>query len=120
MQEIADLRIEHLDLGPQPRVRLHGKGDKWRVCPLWAQTVDAITRLLREACSTPPPRGRSAGPWYRCPPRSVYKIVRRHTDPLRVQRAAPIGRHVGRTSFATIPRSGLSPSSSVPPRISYS
>jgi integrase len=55
VQEIADLRIEHLDLGPQPRVRLHGKGDKWRICPLWPQTVDVITRLLREASSTPPP-----------------------------------------------------------------
>ena len=68
VQEIADLRIEHLDLGPQPRVRLHGKGDKWRICPLWPQTVDAITRLLREACSTPPPtRALFTSTWYACP-----------------------------------------------------
>ena len=97
VQEIADLRIEHLDLGPQPRVRLHGKGDKWRVCPLWSQTVDAITRLLREACSTPPPtRALFTSHGTRALTRfGLYKIVRRHTDPLRVQRAAPIGRHVG-------------------------
>jgi site-specific recombinase XerD len=97
VQEIADLRIEHLDLGPQPRVRLHGKGDKWRICPLWPQTVDAITRLLRDACSTPQPaRALFTSTGTRALTRfGLYKIVRRHTDPLRVQRAAPIGRHVG-------------------------
>lgn len=39
VQEVADLRLEHLELGAPPRVRLHGKGDKWRVCPLWEQTA---------------------------------------------------------------------------------
>jgi site-specific recombinase XerC len=107
VQEIADLRIEHLDLGPQPRVRLHGKGDKWRVCPLWSQTVDAITRLLREAFSTPQPtRALFTSNGTRALTRfGLYKIVRRHTDPLRVQRAAPIGRPSARTSFATRPPS---------------
>jgi integrase/recombinase XerD len=97
VQEIADLRIEHLDLGPQPRVRLHGQGDKWRVCPLWSQTVDAITRLLREGVSTPPPtRALFTSNGTRALTRfGLYKIVRRHTDSLRVQRGAPIGRHVG-------------------------
>jgi hypothetical protein len=28
VQEVADLRVEHLDLGEHPVVRLHGKGDK--------------------------------------------------------------------------------------------
>ena len=35
VQEAADLRVAHLELSRQPRVRLHGKGDKWRLCPLW-------------------------------------------------------------------------------------
>src|SRR6185503_17629571 len=39
VQEAADLRRAHLDLGPQPLVRLHGKGDKWRTCPLWKLTA---------------------------------------------------------------------------------
>src|SRR5437016_4404416 len=33
VQEVADLRLANLELDSQPRVHLHGKGDKWRVCP---------------------------------------------------------------------------------------
>jgi site-specific recombinase XerD len=97
VQEVADVRIEHLELGASPRVRLHGKGDKWRICPLWPQTVDAITRLLHEAPGAPAPtralftsRGAHALTRF-----GLYKIVRRHTDPLRIQRAAPHHRPVG-------------------------
>lgn len=32
VQEAAELRVEHLELGEHPLVRLHGKGDKWRTC----------------------------------------------------------------------------------------
>nr|WP_281060079.1 tyrosine-type recombinase/integrase [Mesorhizobium sp. M2A.F.Ca.ET.043.05.1.1] len=39
VQEVADLRIEHLELKPPAKVHLHGKGDKWRTCPLWDETV---------------------------------------------------------------------------------
>jgi len=45
-QEVADLRVEHLDLGDHPLVRLHGKGDKWRTCPLWNQTAQLLRALL--------------------------------------------------------------------------
>ena len=60
-QEAADLRAEHLDLGEHPLVRLHGKGDKWRTCPLWHQTARLLTALLDPA--GPPPR-----PARRCSP----------------------------------------------------
>ena len=30
MQEVADLRIDDVDLDRPLRIRLHGKGDKWR------------------------------------------------------------------------------------------
>mgnify|MGYP001823801299 CR=1 FL=1 len=43
-QEAADLRQDHLEL-PRRRVRLHGKGDKWRVCPLWEETAGILERL---------------------------------------------------------------------------
>lgn len=34
VQETADLRATDIHFDPSPRVHLHGKGDKWRVCPL--------------------------------------------------------------------------------------
>ncbi len=97
VQEIADLRIEHVDLGAQPRVRLHGKGDKWRVCPLWRQTADLLVRLLREG-DLPPASDRAFFISHGTRPLTrfgIYKIVRRHTDHLRAQRADPAGRYVG-------------------------
>jgi site-specific recombinase XerD len=30
VQEVADLRVEHVEFERGPRVRLHGKGGKWR------------------------------------------------------------------------------------------
>jgi integrase/recombinase XerD len=36
VQEVAELRFSNLK--PQPRVHLHGKGNKWRVCPLFSKT----------------------------------------------------------------------------------
>jgi len=33
-------------LGDTAVVRLHGKGDKWRTCPLWRQTNTLLTELL--------------------------------------------------------------------------
>jgi len=45
-QEVCDLRVSHLELGPMPRVHLHGKGDKWRTCPLWTQTARMLEKLL--------------------------------------------------------------------------
>ena len=47
VQEVADLTVANLDLGPQPRVHLHGKGDKWRSCPLWRRP------LLNSGCCSP-------------------------------------------------------------------
>jgi len=49
VQEVVDLRVGNLDLGKQPLVRLHGKGDKWRDCPLWRRTADRLQRLIASA-----------------------------------------------------------------------
>jgi site-specific recombinase XerD len=46
VQEVSDLRLAHLTLTAPASVRLHGKGDKWRSCPLWKETVRALTILL--------------------------------------------------------------------------
>jgi site-specific recombinase XerD len=34
VREVAETTVACLKLGAQPCVRLHGKGDKWRTCPL--------------------------------------------------------------------------------------
>ncbi len=46
VQEVADLRIEHLTLEPPAYVRLCGKGNKWRQCPLWQETAEQLAALL--------------------------------------------------------------------------
>jgi len=52
-QEVADLRAGHLELGEAAVVRLHGKGDKWRTCPLWRQSAQLLAELL-DASAQPP------------------------------------------------------------------
>jgi site-specific recombinase XerD len=80
VQEAAELCTANLELKPQPRVQLHGKGDKWRVCPLWEQTASVLKQLLeeRQKQSTPDSpvfissQGRALTRF------GIYKIVRRH------------------------------------------
>ena len=80
VSEAAGVRAGHLDLGGHPIVRLHGKGGKWRTCPLWQQTARTLTELL--ASLDPAPGSDSAvftahgRPLTRS---GIYKIVRRHT-----------------------------------------
>lgn len=91
VQEVADLRVAHLDLGAHPRVRLHGKGDKWRTCPLWQTTAQLLRDLL-----DPAPTAETAvfvahgQPLTRS---GIYKIVRRHAarldDPRTGRRVSP-------------------------------
>ncbi len=99
VQEAADLRVEHLDLGEHPLVRLHGKGDKWRTCPLWHQTAELLSSLLESM--NPPPTPKTAifsacgHPLTRF---GIYKIVRRHgarfDNPRTARRVSPhIFRH---------------------------
>jgi integrase/recombinase XerD len=78
VQEVADLRVEHLDLNAPAKVHLHGKGDKWRICPLWQETVKHLERLLaqhRLVPSDPVFCARRNLPLTRS---GIYKIVRRH------------------------------------------
>ncbi|KWR87666.1 tyrosine-type recombinase/integrase [Cupriavidus sp. IDO] len=78
VQEAADLRVEHLDLNPPAKARLHGKGDKWRACPLWQETVKLLQRLLAERQTSPTApvfQARHSQPLTRF---GIYKIVRRH------------------------------------------
>lgn len=89
VQEVADLRVENLRLDSQPLVHLHGKGGKWRVCPLWTRTTSLLQELLNEHPVTDkakcPVFCSSCGlPLTRF---GIYKIVRRHTQHLAKKRA---------------------------------
>jgi integrase/recombinase XerD len=51
--ETAQLKISHLDLSQtkeryQSSVKIHGKGNKLRRCPLWPQTVAELTSLIEQ------------------------------------------------------------------------
>lgn len=80
-QETVDLRIEHLDLDPPAKAYLHGKGDKWRVCPLWEETARLFRRLLDERRASPDDPVFVTGQNYPLTRFGIYKIVRRHAAP---------------------------------------
>ncbi len=83
VQEVADLRHKDLELEGQPRVHLHGKGDKWRVCPLWKETVVLLKNLGHEQGNTEPERAVFTSSHGRALTRfGIYKIVHRHTRAL--------------------------------------
>lgn len=99
VQEAVDLRARDLDLESGPRVRLHGKGDKWRTCPLWTETARQLRELLGPG-GYPPERPVFASSGGRPLTRfGVYKIVRRHTRQLE-GRLGRIGPHVFRHTTA--------------------
>lgn len=81
VQEAADLRIEHLDLNPPAKVHLHGKGDKWRVCPLWEETTRHLRQLAAERRKSPIDPVFVAGRNRPLTRFGIYKIVRRHAAP---------------------------------------
>ena len=83
-QEVADLRIGDLELRDPAVVRLHGKGDKWRTCPLWHQTVELLTELL-DSLNTAPTADSSvfcSSTGEALTRFGIYKIVRRHAGHL--------------------------------------
>jgi site-specific recombinase XerD len=103
VQEAADLHVNDLELAPPARVRLHGKGDKWRTCPLWAETAQQLRHLLDQraprAPDTPVFASRQGHALTRF---GIYKLVRRltrhlETTPARGRRISP---HVFRHTTA--------------------
>ena len=82
VQEAADLRNADIDLDEPYRVRLHGKGDKWRCCPLWPETVALLQRLMMVTpaqTTSPVFLSQQRKPLTRF---GIYKIVKRHTATL--------------------------------------
>ena len=91
VQEAADVRVEHLDLDSPAKVHLHGKGDKWRVCPLWDETVKHLRQLLAERRPAVAPTHPvfCAGRNIALTRHGIYKIVRRHGAPWDTTGAEP-------------------------------
>jgi integrase/recombinase XerD len=106
VQEAADARATDVHFGPPARVHLHGKGDKWRVCPLWEETAALLKRLLSEQVTgAGPERPIFTGPNGAALTRfGIYKIIRRHTKQILKQgsdgRSRRISPHVWRHSTA--------------------
>jgi integrase/recombinase XerD len=103
VQEVADLCVRNLELDRR-RVHLHGKGDKWRTCPLWDETAMLLKQLLdQHETSTDRPvfisQRRQALTRF-----GIYKIVRQRTQHLTKRRAdlkpTNISPHVLRHSAA--------------------
>lgn len=51
-EEVARLTIASLQLGEPSSVRLHGKGNKFRTCPLWSTTATSLSRLVANRNNT--------------------------------------------------------------------
>lgn len=114
VQEVVDLRVGDVDLDGPLRARLHGKGDKWRACPIWPETAALLNQLDTVQA------GDAEGPLFvsnRHEPLTrfgIYKLVRRHTQDLirtgtREQRAV-ISPHVFRhTAAVCLLESGVEP-----------
>jgi integrase/recombinase XerD len=104
-QEVAEVRAADLDMAPQPRVRLHGKGDKWRTCPLWAETARQLQLLLQQHAPVSP-----EGPLFVSRPGraltrfGIYKIVRRYARSVvakgKLSPTKPVSPHIFRHTAA--------------------
>ena len=54
-QEVADALVRNLSLdASSPWVRIRGKGNKTRICPLWPHTVKTLRTMLGERIEGPP------------------------------------------------------------------
>ena len=52
--EAARLRVADLDLGPTLAVRILGKGNKARLCPLWVSTASTLRTLIADRSGQDP------------------------------------------------------------------
>jgi site-specific recombinase XerD len=100
--EAIDVRRQHLQLTRPYHVRLHGKGGKERICPLWLETATALARLLdgRDDAGVVF-RNRRGGPLSRDGVAYLLKTyVRRASDRYPVLRRSRASPHVLRHSCA--------------------
>ena len=104
VQEAAHVRLTDVDLTQPYRVRLHGKGDKWRSCPIWPETAELLKQLVSAEQieqTTPLFLSQQRKPLTRF---GIYKIVKRHTASLKCsalgEKQGGLSPHVFRHSSA--------------------
>lgn len=54
VQEVLDLRLQDVRLDPPQQVRLKGKGNKVRVCPIWPRAAQLLGELVRRRSNDHP------------------------------------------------------------------
>lgn len=90
VSEVAGLRVDQLSLTTPPHVRLLGKGGKWRSCPLWSQTAQALQQLLADRGVARPDDCVFAATTGEAMTRfGIYKRVRRLAGDLDAQQPGP-------------------------------
>ncbi len=82
VQELADLRVGDVDLDGPLRVRLHGKGDKWRGCPIWPETAALLEQLHTVQAGNAKAALFVSNRHQPLTRFGIYKLVRRHTQDL--------------------------------------
>lgn len=100
VQEVAETTVASLKLGGQPCVRLHGKGDKWRTCPLWTETTIQLQQLLQQRHSPGPDSPLFVSDRGAALTRSgIYKLVRRLVEVLEREGIQLNGHHISPHTF---------------------
>jgi site-specific recombinase XerD len=95
VREVAETTVACLKLGAQPCVRLHGKGDKWRTCPLWKETTIQLQQLLQQRRSPGLESPVFVSDRGAALTRSgIYKLVRRHVEVLEREGPRLNGGHI--------------------------
>ncbi len=90
--EAASLRVCNVQLGTSPSVRILGKGNKWRVCPLWPVTVAALRALVATGNADDQVfRGRTGEPMTRF---GLHRIVKTYAAAAANQVESMQGKHV--------------------------
>lgn len=85
-----------------------GKGDKWRICPLWQQTASLLNELLGSAQTN-----RDAAVFVSRSGRAltrhgIYKVVRRHSSGMEIDHGSPVSPHSFRhTAAASLLEAGV-------------
>lgn len=84
-QEVVDIRLPAVRLDSPAQVRLLGKGQKERLCPLWSETVELVRAMLRDRQVS---AGENVSLFVNAAGRSLTRFGLRHIVRTRIAEAA--------------------------------